>query len=90
MNTVLTKVTVATPVLQDLVARAVKGSTMVDVIPLSCLMQVKIKDNKLFVRTTDNINYLTTFANVTAPDFEIVVPSKLFSQTISKLSTRNE
>lgn len=87
MEATLTKITVGTILLQDLVSRAVKGSTMVSVIPLSCLMQVKVKDNVLSVRTTDNTNYLTTKAELNQPDFEMVVDSKLFSSLISKLSS---
>ena len=87
---VLTSVKVSTATLQDLVSRAVKGSTMVDVIPLSCLMQVKIENKTLIVKTTDNINFLTlTAPDVDAPDFEMVVQSKLFSQLVSKLSTKD-
>lgn len=81
--------TITTAVLQDLVAKAVKGSSMVDKLPLTCLMQIKVKDNKLTVSTTDNTNHLTVFANVQANDFEAVVDSKLFSALVSKLSTDN-
>lgn len=80
------KVTVPTVVLQNLVSRAVKASTCVDLLPLTSLMQVRIKDNKLSVRTTDNINYVTMEAAVNAPDFEVIVDSKKFSQLISKLT----
>ena len=88
---VLTKVSVPTTLLQDLVNRAAKGSTMQDIIPLSCLMQVKIKDKKLSVRTTDNTNFVTATSQSTveADDFEIVVETKLFQALISKLSKEN-
>ena len=81
--------TMTTKVLQDLVAKAVKGSSMIDKFPLTCLMQVKVKDNKLTVCTTDNVNHLAVFADVQAADFEAVVDSKLFSALVSKLSTAN-
>lgn len=88
---VLTRVSVPTTLLQDLVNRAAKGSTMQDIIPLSCLMQVKIKDKKLSVRTTDNTNFVTAASQntVEADDFEIVVETKLFQALISKLSKEN-
>ena len=88
-STVLSKVTIGTAVLQDVVARAAKGSTNQDIIPLSCLMQVQVKDNKLSVTTTDNINYLTatTPVAVNQPDIEFVVNSKVFSSLISKITT---
>ena len=88
MESVLTKVTLQTAILKDLVAKAVKGSTMNPVIPLSCFMQVKVQDGVLYIRTTDNINFVTTKKEVeNTPNFEIVVESKQFSATISKLSS---
>lgn len=88
MESVLTRVTVPVTVLQDVVARAVKGSTFIDVIPLSGYMQIKIKDGKLSAKTTNNSYYLTTFSKdtISQPDFETVVDSKLFSNLVSKLS----
>lgn len=87
MESVLTQVTVPTRILQDLVTRAAKGSTMQNLIPLSCLMQVKIQDQKLYVRTTDNVNYLTVYETLQepTPNFEIVVQTKLFAALVSKL-----
>lgn len=87
METTLTRVTVPTVVLNDLVTRAVKGSTNVDLIPFSSLMNVKVQDGKLSVTTTDNVNYLTAYADVTADNFEMMVQSKIFSQTVSKLTS---
>lgn len=87
MTATVTKVTVPTVVLRDLVSRAVKCSTFVDQVPMSSLMQVKVQDGKLFVKTTDNINYLTTYAEVNADNFEMIVQSKIFSQIISKVNS---
>lgn len=87
METTLTKVTVPTVVLRDLVARAVKGSTNVDLLPLSSLMQVQVVDGKMYVTTTDNVNYLTAYADVVAENFEMMVQSKIFSQAVSKLTS---
>lgn len=87
MEATLTKVTLPTAVLQDLVARAAKGSTNVDIIPLSCLMQLKIENNVLSVKTTNNVNFVTVKANVEAPDFEIVVQTKLFAALVAKLAS---
>lgn len=89
METVLTKVKVPTSVLQDLVNRAAKGSTNQDIIPLSCLMQVKIQDKKLVVRTTDNTNFVkaTSVDTIEADNFEIVVQTKVFQSLITKITT---
>ena len=85
MEATLTKTTISTAILQDLVSRAAKGSTNVDIIPLSCLMQLKVKDGVLTVRTTNNVNFVTVSSNVTAGDIDIVVQTKLFTQIIGKL-----
>ena len=90
MESVLTKITVPTTVLQDLVSRASKCSTMVDLIPLSCLMELKVENNKLTVHTTDNNNHVIVSADITAPDFQAVVDSKKFSSLIMKLSADAE
>ncbi len=91
MTAVLTKVSLPTIILKDLVARAVKGSTMVDLIPLTCFMHIKVKDNTLYVSTTDNINFLNTTEvldpSAKVEDFEMIVQSKLFSQLMTKLTT---
>ena len=73
MTATAVKVTVPTVTLRDLVSRAAKGSTNVDLIPMSGLMQVKAEGGKLYVTTTDNINYLTTYADVTCDNFEMVL-----------------
>lgn len=86
MEATLTKTVLSAAVLQDLVARAAKGSTNVDIIPLSCLMQIKVKDNVLTVKTTNNVNFVTMKAQVNASDIDIVVQTKLFAQIIAKLN----
>ena len=87
MDTVLTKVEIPVVYLQDVVARASKGSTFIDVIPLSGYMEIKIKDGVLSARTTNNSYYLTTICKtkLNQPDFEAVVDTKLFSALVSKL-----
>lgn len=97
MTAVLTKVQIPTTDLKDLIQRAEKGSTFVEVIPLSCLMQLKCVNNTLSVTTTNNVYYISSKLNltekygstnpITIPDFELVVETKLFSSLISKLST---
>lgn len=87
MDAILTKSKVPTSILKELVKRAIKGSTMIDVIPLTCLMGISVKENKLTIRTTDNINFVTVFSEVEAPDFEVVVESKKFATLVDKLSS---
>lgn len=97
MTTVLTKVQIPTSDLKNLIQRAEKGSTFIEVIPLSCLMQLKCVNNVLSVTTTNNVYYLSSKVDftekygatnpITVPDFELVVETKLFSSLVSKLST---
>lgn len=86
----LTKVSVETAVLQDLVSRAVKASTNIAVIPLTCLMEIEIENNVLYVRTTDNTNYVTVKKQLTNPtgNFHVVVESKKFSDLVSRLDSK--
>ena len=87
MDAVLTKVEIPVVALQDVVSRASKGSTFIDVIPLSTMMEVKIKDNVLSAKTTNNSYYLTAIYDkqVVQPDFEIVVDTKAFTALVGKL-----
>lgn len=87
MTELLTKITVPTVVLKDVVGRAIKCSTMEDGIPMTTLMQLQVSSGKLFVRTTNNIDFFTAFADVDSPDFDVIVNAKLFSQTVSKLTS---
>lgn len=80
-------ITLVTATLQDLVSKAVKGSSFVPRLPLTCLMEIKVKENKLYISTTDNVNNLCVFAPVQCEDFQVVVDSKLFSSLVNKLST---
>lgn len=89
MEAVLTKVTLPLKVVQDLVVKVSKGSTMIDVIPVSCLIQLKVRDNILSVRTTDNSTHVLGMANVDCPDFELCVNTTKFTALISKLSCEN-
>ena len=84
MTNVLTQVKVPTEALQDVVLRAAKGSTNIDVIPLTLIMQIVCKDNVLYATTTNNVNFLTTKMDlnqkyagsttpVTVPDFNLVL-----------------
>ena len=81
------KSVVPTAVLQDLVLRASKGSTNIDNIPMSSLMHVWTEGGKLYAATTDNTNYLTTFAEVQTTPFNIIVKTKEFTQIVSKLTS---
>lgn len=89
MDAVLTntKITVPTAKLQDLVSRAIKASTGVDVIPLTTMLQLQVKDNTLTVTCTDNTNYAITTMDTQNPDFHVVVNAQFFANLLSKITT---
>lgn len=89
MEAIVTKVTLPVNTLQDIVLRAVKGSTNIEVIPITTLMQIQVKDGILYASTSDNINKLIIKDDVNAqgqPDFDVFISAKIFSQLVSKLS----
>lgn len=78
-----------TEVLKSMVARAVRGSSDNKLIPLSSLMLIELKDNKLTLVTTDATNYLYITRPIEGDDFYIVVQAEQFSKLISKLTCQN-
>lgn len=99
MEAVLTKVTIPTVDFKDVVSRAVKGSTFIPAIPLSCLMELEVKDGVLYARTTNNVNFLTTKIDLlgkygannedlSLQNFKIVLDCKLLSTIVSKLDSK--
>lgn len=76
--------------LKDMVSRAVKGVGNNKLIPLTSLMAIEVKDNKLTLITTDATNYLyITEDKVVADDFYVVVDANTFSKLISKMTCEN-
>lgn len=79
--------TVNTQTLQDMVTKAVKGASNNKMIALTQLMNIRLKDNKLTLVTTDASNYLYISQDkVPGDDFEVVVPVDVFSKLV-KLTT---
>ena len=73
--------------LQSMVAKAVKGASCNKMIPLTSLMAIQCKENKLTLITTDATNYLyVTEDKIDAEDFYVVVPVEQFSKLISKMT----
>lgn len=81
------KLSINTTQLQALVSKAVKGASCNKMIPITSMMLIERKENKLRLVTTDANNYLIIMADSEGEDFYAVVPVVLFSQLISKLST---
>lgn len=84
------KLILKTEKLKEMVSRAVKGVGNNKLIPLTSLMAIEVKDNKLTLITTDATNYLYICEDkVVADDFYIVVDANTFSKLISKMTCEN-
>lgn len=84
------KLTLKTEKLKEMVSRAVKGVGNNKLIPLTSLMAIEVKDNKLTLITTDATNYLYVSEDkVVANDFYVVVDANVFSKLISKMTCEN-
>lgn len=80
------KLTVKTDVFQNMVAKAVKGSSNTNLY-LTQLMSISLKDNELVLTTTDGNNYLyVREQKIAGDDFYAVVPVDKFSKLISRLT----
>lgn len=81
------KLTINTSKLQDLVTKSMKGASNDKLIPITGLMAIQLKDNKLTLITTDATNYLYVYADkVAGEDFYAVVQTDIFSKLVSKLT----
>lgn len=82
------KLTIKTSVLQEMVAKAVKGAKNDKVLPLTQMMAIQLKDNVLTLITTSVTNTLYIRANkVDGNDFYVVVPVEKFSKLIARLTS---
>lgn len=81
------KFNIKTEVLQDMVARSIKGASNNKLVPITSLLCVELKDNCLTLITTDGVNYLyVRKQDVTGEDFYAVVVADIFAKLISKLT----
>lgn len=79
------KLRLETIVLQEMVAKAVKGAANNKMIPITSLMAIELKDNRLVITTTDASNTLKIVKDgVEGDDFYVVVPVEMFSKLIAK------
>ena len=81
------KLTINTSTLQNMVAKAMKGASCNKMIPLTGLMAIHLKHNRLTLLTTDATNYLYVREDkVEGEDFYVVVQAEMFAKLISKLT----
>ena len=84
------KFTVATPILQDMMSKAVKGASNDNQRPLTELIAIQLKDNVLTLITSSEDNYLyVSRPNITGDDFYVVTPVEKFAKLVSKLTAEN-
>ena len=84
------KLTIKTEKLKEMVARSVKGVGNNKLIPLTSLMAIEVKNNKLTLITTDATNYLYISEDkIVADDFYVVVDANTFSKLVSKMTCEN-
>lgn len=81
------KMTINTSTLQGMVAKAMKGASCNKMIPLTGLMAIELKANRLTLTTTDATNYLYIREDkVEGDDFYVVVQAEMFSKLVAKLT----
>ena len=82
-NTVVIK----TPILQDAISKAVKACSMDNAFPLTSMLQIVVKEGRLTVQATDNVNTLYIHRSDVSGDIDFVVDAKLFSGLVSRITT---
>lgn len=73
--------------LKELTQYAIQGAGFDKLLDLSTYMGIRIKDNTLYLNTTDGTNYLRVSDRCVADDMDITVDAELFSKLISKLNS---
>ena len=85
----MSKLVLQTNTLKDLVNRAVKVCQGTEC-GLNGLMELSVKDNVFYIKTTNNTYFLTlNIKNVECDSFHAVVNAKFFAQLISKITTQS-
>jgi DNA polymerase III sliding clamp (beta) subunit (PCNA family) len=78
-----------TPVLQEMVSKAVKACSYLEAFPITGYLKLVAKEGKLTITSTDNINILKLEKSGVDGEIDIVVSAKLFSALVSKMSSPN-
>ena len=81
--------TIKTVDFQEMVSRAIKGSSQNKLMPLTSLMKVQVKEGKLSLVTTNMSDYLYINKKLDAEDFYAVVQTEQFSKLVSKMTSEN-
>ena len=78
---------IKTAVLQELLAKAVKGVGNNKLIPITALIGIEVKDNRLTITSTDFTNYLFVSTDIESEDFYVCIQSDTFAKLISKTTS---
>ena len=81
--------TIKTVELQEMVSKAVKGSSQNKLLPLTSLMKIEVKEKVLSLVTTNMSDYLYIKKKVDGDDFYAVVQTEQFSKLVSKMTSEN-
>lgn len=81
------QVTIKTPELQDVISKAFKVCSMIEVLPVTTFLQLVCKDGLLTVTSTDGVNILKLTKGNIEGELNIVVDAKLFSALVAKITT---
>lgn len=81
---------IKTSILQEMVAKAVKGVGNNKLIPITQMMLLELKDGKFTLITTDSTNYLyVSQDNIQGENFYITVQVDTFSKLIARMTCEN-
>lgn len=82
------KLVVKTLLLQELMAKAIKGVSNNKMIPITWLIAIELKNNQLTLTTTDATNTLKVSAkDVEGEDFYVTVQADIFSKLVAKMTS---
>lgn len=73
--------------LQEMLNDAVKGASNNKLVPLTNMLCISVKENKLRLTTTDGTNYLYISRPVESNDFYVVLNLDIFEKLVSRLTT---
>lgn len=81
-------ITLNTIIFKDMVTRAKKAASNSIMSPLSQMMAIALKDNKLTLITTDATNYMYVMCDkIEGEDFYVTVMAETFAQLIGKMTS---
>ena len=80
---------IKTTKLQEMLSRAIKGAGDNNLIPLTSLMSIELKDGKLTITTTDNTNYLYVLEDVEGDDFYVCLGIDKFPKLVARTTSED-